>query len=98
MLWDSGQGIHSPGIHLIIQNQVPEILNIIKTFSSSNVLNIKLSLMYLIEIICEYAFDDKLLAEHSGILENLFQTGLQDENIEMKTASFKTLTIFLSCI
>lgn len=54
--------------------------------------------MYLIEITCEYSFDDKLLLEHSGTLEALFQKGLEDPNIDVKTASFKTLTIFLASI
>lgn len=54
--------------------------------------------MYLIEIACEYSFDDKLLLEHSNVLSALFQRGLEDENIDVKTATFKTLTIFLVSI
>ena len=98
MLRDPGEDLHPHGAWLSTQQQIPEILNIIKTFSSSESLNIKLSLMYLIEIICEYTFDDKMLMQYSPDLEALFQRGLQDENIEVKTCSFKTLTIFLSSI
>jgi hypothetical protein len=41
-------------------------------------LNIKLAMMYLIEIICEYSFDDKLLMEYSAGFEAIFQKGLGD--------------------
>lgn len=55
--------------------------------------------MYLIEIICEFAFnDDAMLLEHSTVLEQIFQRGLEDESNEVRVASFKTLTIFLSSI
>jgi hypothetical protein len=67
--------------------------------TSSESVNIKLTLMYLIEIICEFAFDDDTaLIENSTILEQIFQRGLEDENNEVRVASFKTLTIFLSSI
>lgn len=58
----------------------------------------KMALYYMIEIICECSFDDKLLMQNSGSLEAIFQKGLMDENNEVKVASFKTLTIFLSSI
>ncbi len=61
-------------------------------------LNIKLALMYLIEIICEYSFDDKLLMEYSSGFEAIFQKGLEDENTQVKVSAFKTLTVFLSSI
>ena len=54
--------------------------------------------MYLIEIICEYSFDDKLLMEFSSGFEAIFQKGLEDENTQVKVSSFKTLTVFLSSI
>jgi len=40
--------------------------------------NMKMTLYYLIEIICECSFDDKLLMEYSGPLESIFQKGLLD--------------------
>lgn len=58
----------------------------------------KMILYYLIEVICECSFDDKLLMQHSGALEAIFQRGLLDESNEVKVAAFKTLTIFLSSI
>lgn len=38
-----------------------ELFNLIQILSQSNEQNIKIAMMYLIEIICEYAFDDKML-------------------------------------
>lgn len=62
-------------------------------------LSIKVTLYYLIEIICEFAFDDDAtLIENSAALEQIFQRGLEDENNEIRVAAFKTLTIFLSSI
>lgn len=55
-------------------------------------------MMYLIEIICEYSFDDKLLMEYSSGFESIFQKGLEDENTQVKVSAFKTLTVFLSSI
>ena len=67
--------------------------------TTSDSTNIKLTLMYLIEIICEFAFnDDAMLLENSTVLEQIFQRGLEDEDNEVRVASFKTLTIFLSSI
>lgn len=40
----------------------------------------KLALYYLVEIICECSFDDKLLMQYSGALEQIFQKGLLDES------------------
>ena len=60
--------------------------------------NTKLTLLYFIEIICEFAFDDTMLMEYSTGFETIFSNGLADENSEIKAASFKTLTIFLSSI
>lgn len=58
----------------------------------------KIALYYMIELICECSFDDKLLMQYSSSLEVIFQKGLLDENNEVKVAAFKTLTIFLSSI
>ena len=40
--------------------------------------NIKLALMYLIEITCEYAFNDDLLLKYSQGLLFIFEKGLHD--------------------
>ena len=82
----------------LIQKQERELIQIISTLSSVESLNIKLAMMYLIEIICEYSFDDKLLMEYSGGFEAIFQKGLEDESIQVKVSAFKTLTVFLSSI
>lgn len=58
----------------------------------------KISLMYFIEIVCECAFNDELLIKYSKNLENIFAKGLNDPSNDVKVASFKTLTIFLSSI
>lgn len=58
----------------------------------------KLTLYYLIEMICECAFDDNLHMEYSGALEGIFLKGLEDETNQVKVAAFKSLTIFLSSI
>lgn len=60
--------------------------------------NMKMALYYMIEIICECSFDDKLLMQNSASLEVIFQRGLMDDNNEVRVAAFKTLTIFLSSI
>lgn len=74
-------------------------MGVVATLTTSDTVNIKLTLMYLIEIICEFAFnDDAMLIEHSAILEQVFQRGLEDADNEVRVASFKTLTIFLSSI
>lgn len=79
-------------------NQQKELINLIQGMSNSDAHNMKKALYYLIEIICECSFDDKLLIEHSNSLEVIFQKGLIDESNEIKVAAFKTLTIFLSSI
>lgn len=66
--------------------------------SNSEAHNMKIALYYMIELICECSFDDKLLMQYSSSLEVIFQKGLLDENNEVKVAAFKTLTIFLSSI
>jgi hypothetical protein len=48
--------------------------------SSSETHSMKMTLYYMIEIICECSFDDKLLMENSSSLEAIFQKGLADEN------------------
>lgn len=61
-------------------------------------LNMKLSLMYMIEITCESAFNDSLLIGYSSQLLSIFDRGFADATNEVQVATFKTLTIFLSTI
>lgn len=61
-------------------------------------LNMKLALMYFIEITCESAFNDNLLIGYSSHLINLFDKGFSDPTNEVQVATLKTLTIFLSTI
>lgn len=44
----------------------------IKALSQNKEKKIKLALMFLIEIICEYSFDDNLLMKYSADLSNCF--------------------------
>lgn len=74
------------------------MITLIQGMASSDTHNMKMALYYMIEIICECSFDDKLLMQNSSSLEVIFQKGLMDESNEVKVAAFKTLTIFLSSI
>ena len=70
----------------------------IEQLGQVDAVNMKLALMYFIEIVCESAFNDELLLKYSNNLEALFQKGLEDPSNDVKVAAFKTLTIFLSSI
>jgi hypothetical protein len=61
-------------------SQQRELISFIQMMAGSEAHNLKIALYYLIEIICECSFDDKLLIEYSGALETIFQRGLMDEN------------------
>jgi len=54
--------------------------------------------MYLIEIICEYSFDDDKLMKYADSLSLIFTKFLEDSNIEVKVSAFKAFTYFLSCV
>jgi hypothetical protein len=71
---------------------------VIQSLANVDAHNMKLALMYLIEIICEFAFDDEQLMNYSSGFEVIFQRGLADQSNEVQVAAFKTLTIFLSAI
>ena len=74
------------------------MVQLIKNMGNVEVLNMKLALMYFIEITCESAFNDALLINHSSSLITLFNKGFGDASNEVQVATFKTLTIFLSTI
>lgn len=73
-------------------------MTVIEQLNCMEATNMKLALMYFIEIICESAFNDDLLMKYSKNLEAIFQKGLEDQSNEVKVAAFKTLTVFLSSI
>lgn len=81
-----------------IQKAEKEFLNIIQTMSAAQALNMKLALMYLIEISCEGGFNDATLLSFSSELISIFNRGLGDPSNEVQVANFKSLTIFLSTI
>ena len=66
--------------------------------SNVEAVNMRLSLMYFIEITCESAFNDNMLIGYSSHLIALFNKGFNDQSNEVQVATFKTLTIFLSTI
>ncbi|CAM6005251.1 unnamed protein product [Sphagnum balticum] len=75
-----------------------QLVNEIRGLSVINSINMKLTLMYFIEIVCEFAFDDNLLIQHSVEMVNIFSNGLKDDNNDVRVSAFKTTTIFLSSI
>ena len=73
-------------------------MGIIQNMGNIEALNMKLALMYFIEITCESAFNDALLMNYSSNLIALFNKGFADPANEVQVATFKTLTVFLSTI
>ena len=51
-------------------------MGVIEQLGQVDAVNMKLALMYFIEIVCESAFNDELLLKYSNNLEALFQKGL----------------------
>lgn len=82
----------------LFQKVDQELVNIIQSMGGVESLNMKLALMYLIEITCESAFDDNLLMGYSSQLIAIFDKNLGDPANEVQVATFKTLTVFLSTI
>jgi hypothetical protein len=58
-------------------------MQLIISLAQSELSKIKLGTMYLIEIICDYAFDDELLVKHSQTLSQIFLKFLEDKDIEV---------------
>lgn len=59
-------------------DQKKELISIVQGMATSEANNMKLALMYLIEIICEFAFDDQLLMENAAAMDAIFQRGFAD--------------------
>lgn len=54
--------------------------------------------MYYIEIMCEFAFDDKLLMKNAETLNNIFIQYLGDSNSQIRVAALKAMASFLASI
>jgi hypothetical protein len=44
----------------------------------STAVNMKMAMLYLIEIACEFSFDDTMLIQYSASFEAIFSSGLED--------------------
>lgn len=76
------------------------IMSLIKDLANSNAEDIKIkrALMYMVEITCEYSFDDDLLIKYSSDLSTIFSKYLEDANIDVRVSTFKSLCVFLGSI
>lgn len=65
-----------------------------------NILYIELiqTLMYFIEIMCEFAFDDDLLIKYSEPLNSVFDKYLNESEAQVRVAALKSLTSFLASV
>ena len=54
--------------------------------------------MYYIEIMCEFAFDDKLLLKNAEALNEIFIVYLADTEAKVRVAALKSMATFLSSI
>lgn len=57
-------------------NRTRDLVFLIQALAGKESVNIHITMMYLIEIICESAFDDQLLMEYSTAFEKIFQSGM----------------------
>lgn len=57
-----------------------ELVGVIEQLNCVEEPNMKMALMYFIEIVCESAFNDDLLLKYSANLEAIFQKGLENTN------------------
>lgn len=54
--------------------------------------------MYTIEISCEYAFSDAIVAKHCKLLEQMLTHGLIHADLEVQMAAFQSLTALIRSI
>lgn len=47
---------------------MPKLMELIQKLSAASSSNLKIGLMYLIEIMCEYSFNDDDILNHSALL------------------------------
>lgn len=73
-------------------------MQLIAKFSLATTSNLKIGLMYLIEIICEYSFNDEDLMRYSAELSETFSKFLNDADVQVRAETFKSLTGFLCSI
>jgi len=57
---------------------------------------IKELILYFVEIICEYSFDDELLINYTPNLQVIFNKYLTDTDISIKVCALRSVTIFLA--
>lgn len=60
--------------------------------------NFKKLVMYFVEILCDYSFEEELLMQFSQPLTTLFEKYLMDSDIQVRVSAIKSITIFLSYI
>lgn len=80
----------------MIQNLVTILKS--KDGSPKEIVKRKQFAMYNFEVLSEYHLSQDLLVENSKEFIDLFQDSLIDENVEIKVASLKAITSFLSSI
>ncbi|KAL4480079.1 hypothetical protein ABPG74_020595 [Tetrahymena malaccensis] len=80
------------------KNGLAQLMQLIQKFSQATTSNLKIGLMYLIEIICEYSFNDEELMKYSGELSAIFSKFMEDSDIKVRAETFKSLTGFLCSI
>lgn len=59
-------------------HQLDVLMDLVYALAQSQSLTIKKALMYLIEIVCSYAFDDELLIKYADNLSKIFEQYLSD--------------------
>ncbi|KAL4509172.1 hypothetical protein ABPG72_018103 [Tetrahymena utriculariae] len=80
------------------KNGLAQLMLLIQKFSQATTSNLKIGLMYLIEIICEYSFNDEELMKYSGEFSAIFSKFMDDSDIKVRAETFKSLTGFLCSI
>lgn len=73
-------------------------MKIVGILNESKENKMKLALCYLIEIICDYSFNDNLKLKYADGLNTIFSQLLTDTEIEVRVQGLKAMTIFLSTI
>ncbi|EGR27811.1 kap beta 3 protein, putative [Ichthyophthirius multifiliis] len=79
-------------------NSSDNLINLITKYSQTTESNIKKGLMYLIEISCEYSFDDTQLMQNSSKISSIFMHYLEDKDPLVQSLSLKSLVTFLNSI
>ena len=62
-------------------------MDLISQFFQSQHSKIKKALLYTVEMICDYSFDDQLLMKYSENISHVFKVYLEDQDSEVITRS-----------